>query len=500
MRVSRQDNEAYGALAETFQRIGVMTDVLGLLEWDQATLMPEGSAGGRAEQMATLGVMRHEMLTAPAVADLLAAAGDAADASWEAANITRMRHMHAHATAVPSDLVAAQTKAAAACEMRWRTARKENDFAGLLPSLREVLRLARETGVAKGEALGLSPYDALLDGFEPDARTAQIDPIFADLADFLPDFLGAVLERQAALPPPLEPKGPFPHGVQQDVAHRLMARLGFDFERGRLDVSAHPFCGGASDDVRITTRYSDDGFLPGLMGVLHETGHAMYEAGLPADWRYQPVGAALGMAMHESQSLIVEMQACRTREFVGFVAPILAAAFGDDAAWETDNLHRFYSWVKPDFIRVDADEVTYPAHVILRTRLEQALIADDLDLGDLPGAWNDGMGALLGITPPDDTLGCLQDIHWPSGAWGYFPTYTLGAMAAAQLFAAANAAVADITPGIGRGDFEPMMGWLRANVHGHGSRLTADDLLRQATGRPLDPKAFQTHLKSRYLA
>ncbi len=490
-------NEAYGALATRFQRIGVMGDVLGLLQWDQATLMPQGSADGRAEQMATLGVLRHEMLTAPEMADLLAAA--AVDDPWESANVARMRHMQAHASAVPSDLVAAQTKAAAGCEMRWRTARQENDFLGLLPSFREVLRLAREIAVVKGEALGLSPYDALLDSYEPAARSAQIDPIFADLRDFLPDFLAEVLQYQASLVEPVAPKGPFSQAKQQAVAHRLMAVLGFDFDKGRLDVSAHPFCGGASDDVRITTRYHEDGFLPGLMGVLHETGHALYEAGLPAAWRYQPVGAALGMAMHESQSLIVEMQACRTEQFVGFVAPILAEVFGDDAAWEPGNLHKFYSWVKPDFIRVDADEVTYPAHVILRTRLEQALIGGDLDLGDLPGAWNDGMKELLGITPPNDGLGCLQDIHWPGGDWGYFPTYTLGAMAAAQLFAAAKDAVPEILPGIGRGDFAPMIGWLRANVHSHGSRLSADELLVQATGRSLDPGAFQAHLKDRYL-
>ncbi len=496
--MAEQHETAYATLEALFQRIGVMSDVLGILEWDRATLMPQGSGGGRAEQMATLGVLRHEMLTGAEVADLIAAAEDLGD-PWRRANVARMGHMHGHAAAVPSDLVAAMTKAAATCEMRWRRAREEDDFPGLSPSFREVLRLAREMAVVKGEALGLSPYDALLDSYEPGARSAQIEPIFADYAAFLPDFLEAVLVRQTSMAAPMVPKGPFAHGAQTDVAHRLMEVLGFDFDRGRLDVSAHPFCGGASDDVRITTRYSDEGFLPGLMGVVHETGHALYEAGLPADWRYQPVGAALGMAIHESQSLIVEMQACRSREFVDFVAPILAGAFGEDDAWEPANLHRFYTWVKPDFIRVDADEVTYPAHVILRTRLEQALIGGDMDLGELPGAWNDAMQELLGITPPNAGLGCLQDIHWPGGDWGYFPTYTLGAMTAAQLFAAAKASEADLLPGIGRGDFAPLMAWLAANVHSHGSRMSADALLVQATGKSLDPAAFQAHLRERYL-
>jgi carboxypeptidase Taq len=236
------------------------------------------------------------------------------------------------------------------------------------------------------------------------------------------------------------------------------------------------------------------------MGVLHETGHAMYERGLPRDWRLQPVGEARGMAMHESQSLMVEMQACRSREFVSFLAPLAREAFGGSGpAWQADNLLRHYNAVQPGFIRVDADEVTYPAHVILRYRLEKALIAGDLDLADLPGEWNAGMQALLGITPPDDRLGCLQDIHWYDGAWGYFPTYTLGAMTAAQLFAAAKQARPEIPEALGRGDFAPLMGWLAENVHAQASSAGFEEILEQATGQPLNPKIFEAHLKARYL-
>jgi carboxypeptidase Taq len=279
-----------------------------------------------------------------------------------------------------------------------------------------------------------------------------------------------------------------------------MAAVGFDFEHGRLDTSLHPFCGGVPEDLRITTRYDEADFTKALMGVLHETGHAMYERGLPAKWRLQPVGAACGMAAHESQSLLVEMQACRDPAFVGYLAPLARAAFGGaGAAWEPDNLLRLYNRVEPGFIRVDADEVTYPAHVILRYRLEKAMIAGAMEPDELPGAWNAGMAELLGITPPDPALGCLQDIHWYDGAWGYFPTYTLGAMAAAQIFAAAVAAVPEIPEAIGRGDFAPLMAWLGENVHGLGSLHTTDALIEQATGKPLDPKVFEAHLKARYL-
>jgi carboxypeptidase Taq len=237
------------------------------------------------------------------------------------------------------------------------------------------------------------------------------------------------------------------------------------------------------------------------MGVIHETGHALYERHLPADWRLQPVGQARGMVIHESQSLLMEMQACRSVAFCTYLAGQLRATFpGNDAAFTPDNLRQIYSRVQPGFIRVEADEVTYPAHVILRYRLEQAMIAGDLALADLPAAWNDGMKAMLGIVPPTDREGCLQDIHWYDGAWGYFPTYTLGAMTAAQLFDAAVAAEPGIPDALAKGDFAPLMGWLRPNVHALGSSVPTPELVAKATGRPLDAGVFKRHLETRYLA
>jgi carboxypeptidase Taq len=254
------------------------------------------------------------------------------------------------------------------------------------------------------------------------------------------------------------------------------------------------------DDVRLTTRWDESDFLSGLMGVLHETGHALYERGLPPHWRHQPVGQARGMSVHESQSLLVEMQACRGREFIDYLAPRAAAAFGRSGPeWSPDNLHRIYTRVERSLIRVDADEATYPAHVILRYRLEKSMIAGDLDLADLPGAWRTGMKSLIGIVPPDDKDGCLQDIHWPGGAWGYFPTYTLGAMTAAQLFDGATSADATILPAIARGEFKPLFAWLRAHVHGVGSLQPTRELLIAATGKPLDPAIYKRHLQRRYL-
>ena len=492
--------KAYQQLEDRFRRLAALGEAEGVLHWDSSTLMPKGGASARGEQLAALAVTRHELLTSDGVADLLGAAeAEVQDLdAWQAANLGHMRRRWRHATALPADLVEALTKACSACEMIWREARPAADFAAVRPALEEVLGLVRQAAQAKAEALGVSPYEALLDEYEPGGSVARIEAVFDELAAFLPGFLDQVLARQTAAPAALG--GPFPAAQQEALGRRLMQAVGFDFDHGRLDVSLHPFCGGVPEDVRITTRYDEADFLSGLMAVLHETGHAMYERGLPAAWRLQPVGEAGGMALHESQSLLIEMQAARSPEFIAFMAPLARAAFGGNGgAWEVENLLRHYHRVERGFIRVDADEVTYPLHVILRFRLERALIAGDLAPGDLPGAWNDGMAELLGVRPPDDGQGCLQDIHWYDGAWGYFPTYTLGALAAAQFFDAARRDLPEIPEALGRGDFAPLMSWLRDKVHGTAARLTTDELLEEVTGRPLDPAVFKAHLEARYL-
>ncbi len=496
-------DDPYAELERRFARMSALNRAGAILHWDRSTMMPEGANEDRADQLATLNVVAHEIMVAPDMPDLLARAEEGASDldAWRSANLREMRHAWVHASALPGDLVEARTRAASACEMAWREAKKNADFKALLPTLTEVLAVTRRVGEAKASALGVPLYDALLDEYEPGGRCARIDSLFADLKAFLPDLLQRVLDRQARQPTPLPLDGPFPVDAQKALGVEMARTLGFDFHRGRLDVSAHPFTGGTSDDVRITTRYDEQDFARALMGVLHETGHGLYEAGLPRDWRRQPVGNARGMVLHESQSLLMEMQACRSDAFIAFAAPRMREAFGrTGAAWTNANIRAVCTRVAPGFIRVDADEVTYPLHIMLRYRLERAILGGDLALADLPGAWNDGMKELLGIVPPNDALGCLQDIHWPDGAWGYFPTYTLGAVAAAQLFAAAKAAIPGLLDGIARGDFAPLLGWLRANVHGKGSIARTDTILTEATGAPLGTAAFKAHLESRYLS
>lgn len=494
--------DAYCRLEQRFHDITVLGDALRVLQWDQATVMPPGGAAARGEQMARLEVLRHEKLTDSRMAAMLDQAEDDAAVltDWQRANLREMRRLYQRSVAVPPDLLAAHTKAYSACEVAWREARANDDFPAVLPHLQTVLDLTRRVGEIQAETLECSLYDALLRAYEPDGRSALIDPLFDDLAGFLPDFLDDVLAKQKSGPAPAKPSGPFSMATQREICRRMAMAVGLDFESARVDESAHPFSSGVPEDTRITVRFNEEDFSEGLMAVLHEAGHAMYEKGRPADWRYQPVGGARGMVLHESQSLLIEMQACRSREFYQWAAPALREAFGGDGAgWGEENLHRLATRVAPSHIRVDADEVTYPAHVILRYRLEQAMLAGDLALADLPEAWTKGMRDLLGIATPDDRLGCLQDIHWYAGAWGYFPTYTLGALAAAQIFDAAKVAAPDIMPALGHGNFTPLMDWLRRNVHEQGSRFATDELIAQATGRPLDAETFKRHLRTRYL-
>jgi carboxypeptidase Taq len=491
---------AYTDLERRFRRIELVRQAEGLLHWDQSVWMPPGGAGARGAQLAELKVISHEAITDPALETLLDEVDPARLNQWQNANIREMRRIWAGANAVPSELVAAHSKACTSCETIWRDARADSDFSAILPTFKEVLRLTREIGEAKAAFLDVALYDALLGQYAPGMRIDEIIPVFEDYAAFLPDFLEQVLARQASQPKSVAPEGPFPVSTQRTIMRRLAETVGLDFNSARLDESLHPFSAGVPEDSRITTRYDEANFGDAMMAVLHETGHAMYERGRPAEWREQPVGRARGMVIHESQSLLVEMQVCRSRAFIGWVAPVLKQAFsGNGPAWEADNLYRRSIHVEPSFIRVDADEVTYPAHVILRTRLERAMLDGDLKPDDLPGAWNEGMVDLLGISPPEDRLGCLQDIHWYDGAWGYFPTYTLGALAAAQVYRAATDSDTRIEPAIAAGDFSPLMAWLGEHIHGQGCLYSADDLIERATGRTLGPSAFKDHLKKRYL-
>ena len=338
-----------------------------------------------------------------------------------------------------------------------------------------------------------------MDRYEPGMTGAQVDRVFGEVRQWLPGLIQKVVERQAR-EPARDPVGPFPLAAQRALCEQVMRVLGFDFEAGRLDVSTHPFCGGVPEDVRMTTRFRDDDFLGSLMGTIHETGHGRYEQNLPRDWLGQPVAEARSMALHESQSLSFEMQLGSHPGFVNRLAPMIRTAFGDQPAFEAQNLHRLMTRVKRGLIRVDADEVTYPAHIILRYEIERPLIEGEIEPEDVPALWDAKMMELLGVdTRGNFTDGPLQDVHWPESLFGYFPCYSLGAMYAAQWFAAMRRAMPDLDERIGRGELTAVFDWLRDHIWSQGSRWTTDELALRASGEVLNPAHFKAHLEARYL-
>ena len=492
---------SYEKLHGRFKRIGDLEHALSILSWDEAAMMPAGGGAIRAESMATLSGMVHDMVGAEETGELAEAALAEDLDEWQTANVELIQRDWQKARAVPRDLVVALSAATSACQQAWRPARPENDWAVVTDSLETVLALTRQKAQTLADALGCDPYDALLAGYQPGLTKAQVDPLFAQLRDVLPPLIDKALDQQDE---PLPITDPFSVERQEALGKTLMAKVGFDFNRGLLGVSHHPFCGGEPDDTRITTRYNEADFLESLFAVLHETGHALYQQGLPKAWRGQPVGDANGMALHESQSLLMEMQVCRGAGFLDFAAPVvqqsLLGARTDAPEWQPDNLLKLAKRVRRGYIRVDSDELTYPLHVILRYELETALLDGSLTIADIPDAWHDKMSRYLGLSTAGNFRdGCMQDTHWFMGLIGYFPCYTLGAVIAAQLFATIRERVVGIDEAIRHGQFDVLVDWLRANIHGRGRLMPAMDLIAEVTGEPLGSDAFLDHLKARYL-
>lgn len=490
---------AYQALIHTFARLHRFGHLGAIAGWDQAAMMPSKGNDARAAALAELGVLTHGIITAPQLKEQLDAAEQENLDELQRANLREMRREWAQANLLPAALVEAKTLAGARCEHAWRSQRPANDWKGFLENLREVVKLSREEGRLLAEASGGSRYDALMDKYEPGMKSAEIERIFAEVKSWLPGLIDRARAKQAS-ETVIEPVGPFAVERQRALGVEAMKLLRFDFDGGRLDVSSHPFCGGVPEDVRITTRYRDDDFVQSLMGIVHETGHARYEQNLPKDWLEQPLGRARSMGIHESQSLSFEMQLGRSPAFLQLIAPLIRSHFGEQPAFALDNLQRLYSRVQPGFIRVDADELCYPAHVILRFEIERALMDGEIEAEDIPALWDEKMMAYLGVdTRGNYTNGCMQDIHWTDGGFGYFPSYTLGAMYAAQYFASLRRAEPELDAKVAAGNLEPIFDWLNANIWCQGSRWSTDELVRRATGETLNPAHFKAHLERRYL-
>ncbi|HSB22543.1 MAG TPA: carboxypeptidase M32 [Burkholderiaceae bacterium] len=491
---------SYDALTRTFTKLHRLQHLQAIASWDQAANMPPAGNEARAAAMAEMSALLHRLVTDPQLARELDGAESEPLDEPQRANLREMRRHWRQSNALPEALVQHEVLVTARCEHAWRTQRPANDWAGLLPNLRDVVATEREVARALSQQLGLSPYDALMDRFEPGMTAAKVDAVFGDLRRWLPGLIRQVIDKQSR-ERIIEPKGPFPVAAQRALCERVIGMLGFDFNAGRLDVSTHPFCGGVPEDVRMTTRFRDDEFIGSLMGTIHETGHGRYEQNRPRDWLGQPLSESRSMAIHESQSLSFEMQLGGHPGFVALLAPMLEQAFGAQAAFEPANLQRLLTRVRPGLIRVDADEVTYPAHIIVRHEIERPLIEGEIEVEDIPALWDAKMVELLQLdTRGNFKDGLMQDVHWPSGLYGYFPCYSLGAMYAAQWFAAMRRATPDLDTRIARGDFAPVFDWLRRYVWQPGSRWTTDELALRASGEALNPAHFKAHLFARYLS
>ena len=491
----------YARLEKQFQRLSRLSHAETFLSWDQQVMMPPGGAEGRAEALAELSGLRHELLTAAMLGDCFEAARSESLSPDQQANLHEMRRHWKQAICLPADLVEARSLAASRCENDWRRQRSENDWDGFLPRFEHLVALVREEAHARLAASeeAKTPYDALLELYAPGESNAFISEVFADLKQQLPPLIQTISDDQKTHPQ-VSLEGSYDLGAQQQLSRQVMRILGFDFNAGRLDVSTHPFSTGVRGDHRITTRYRGSDFLDALMATVHETGHASYEAGLPAEWSHQPLGQARSMSIHESQSLLFEKQLFLSPSFIQYLTPQLHEAFPALQTHDWRSLWSAMTRVQPDYIRVEADEVTYPMHIVLRYEIESDLINGKIEARDIPDLWNEKMLGYLGLsTEGDFRNGCLQDIHWPSGAFGYFPTYTLGALNAAQLFHAIRRDLPELDECLLSGDTVPLRRWLQTHIWSHGCRLSTPDLMQQATGETTSATYFLQHIRRRYL-
>jgi carboxypeptidase Taq len=493
--------QAYAELIRRAREAALLGSCASLLGWDERTYMPRQGSVHRAEQLALLARMGHEMFTAPQIGELLERVeGTAvvADSEGEAAaNVREIRREFDRAVKLPKELVEEIARVTTRAQQVWQEARARNDFAAFQPWLEKVVRLLRD----KAEAIGYrqTPYDALLDEYEPGATTSEITHLFADLRAELTPLVGAITDSGRQAPREILARE-YPVEPQRQFGEAAAAAIGFDFTCGRLDVTTHPFCSGIGPgDCRLTTRYNSRQFNEAFFGTLHEAGHGIYEQNLPPERFGTPCGSAASLGIHESQSRLWENFVGRSQPFWAHFYPKAQKTFpGALADVSLDSFYFAINDVRPSFIRVEADEATYNLHIILRFELEQALLRRDLSPADVPTAWDEKFRQMFGLTPPSAAQGCLQDIHWSMGGLGYFPTYTLGNLYAAQFMEQARKDLPGLEDDFRGGQFSRMKGWLKDKIHHAGRRWPARELCRRVTGRPLAHKPLIDYLRRKF--
>jgi carboxypeptidase Taq len=494
----------YDELLDSWRKAVLLGSVQSQLGWDEQTYLPPGGAAHRADQMSLLAGIVHQRLTAPRLGELISALETrdkpAGSNGVFEANVREARRRYDRLTKLPTRLVEELTRVTSLAQQNWVEARKKSSFELFRPWLEKIVALKREEAAALGGDIGTgAAYDVLLDDYEPGAKTAEVAKIFAALREALVPLVRAIANSKKRPDVSILTRR-YPKAAQAEFATSAAAAIGFSFQDGRLDESPHPFCSGMGPgDCRLTTRYDEHHFPGAFFGVLHEAGHGLYEQGLDRQAFGTPIGEAASLGIHESQSRMWENFVGRSPAFWKHFYPQAQAKFPEAlGSVPRDAFYAAVNDVRPSFIRVEADEVTYNLHIMIRFELEQQLISGKLQPADVPAAWNAQYAQSLGITPTSDAEGCLQDIHWSGGMLGYFPTYALGNMYAAQLFTAARKAVGDLDSQFAKGEFAPLRNWLKENVHRLGRRYMPGPLVERITGQPLSHQPLVGHLKAKF--
>ncbi len=492
-----EPQNTYHSLIKTIKEISLLESAGSILGWDERTHMPPRGAEHRANQSSLIARLAHERFTAPTIGEML---GELESSSLmkdphsdPAANVRELRREYDRRTKLPASLVEELSRIEVLAQQAWIEARKNADYKTFQPWLEKILNLKRQEANCIG--FKTSPYDALLDPYEPHETVAGLNAVFAELRGPLIDLIQRVMNSSRKAPVEILERG-YSAAGQEKLSREAATRVGFDFQAGRLDTSVHPFCSSIGPgDTRMTTRYDESYFGDAFFGVLHETGHALYEQGLPDEHWGTPLGHYISLGIHESQSRLWENFVARSRSFWTYFLPQARELFPAQLQnVSSDDWYFAINDIRPSFIRTESDEATYNLHILIRYELEQSMLIGDVTPADIPAAWNEKMKKYLGLMPPDDARGCLQDVHWSHGAIGYFPTYTLGNLYAAQFFDQAKQDLGDIDAQFAAGDFAPLLGWLRKNIHQHGRRYTAKELVQRVTEKTLSAKPLLDHL------
>jgi carboxypeptidase Taq len=488
---------AYTELISRLKRAHVLATVNGMLGWDEQVNLPSDSADLRAEQLALVAELQHAAASDSRIGELLELLEGRIDeqSADQRVVLKYSRRDYDRVTRLPPEFVSEKARHSSKAFHAWAECKGKSDFAGYAAFIERHLRLAKQEASYLG--YGAAPYDYMIDRHDPGMNAGTIGTLFAELKEGL-----VPLMREIVASPVKARAGlfrGFPVEQQRAFLHAVTERLGFNYRRGRIDVSLHPFCEGSGADVRMTTHFDEANPLNSLFSAVHETGHGLYEQGTRIEDQGTPLGQAVGMAVHESQSRLWENQVARSRPFWRFFEPLFREMFSAQlGAVSSDELHLAVNAVRPTLIRVDADEVTYNLHIILRFEIEKRLFAGTLAVADLPAAWNALAQELLGLTPANDSEGVLQDVHWAAGMFGYFPSYCLGNMMAAQFWYKAQGDLPGLDDDFARGDFSRLLGWLRRNIHEQGRRHDTQELVKVVTGEPLSPKHLLRYLRERY--